>query len=283
MTRPTNTWLVFNTASGSNTEDAQREVIEMLRGAGSEAARVIDLQDSPDITPSALDREGVSRVAIFTGDGSLSSVVQSLDGWGGEILVLPGGTTNLFAKALHGEDVTLETVAAGLKSGGMHRVRRNAIAYSGGKAICELLAGPGATWSDVREDLREGALVAAAQNAIAAARESSDGSMVRLLEPNVGKAEGYAGLRLVPDADLLVADGYGTDGIGDFLRQGVALLQRDFRLGPHDKLGAFPQVECATVDGAEMALMVDGERCSGKPVERFSLAPLAVDLLALSA
>lgn len=280
MDRSETLWLVVNPASGSNDDAARDQLVAALSEAGHKPTRVIDITQDPDLSPSALDREGVTRVAIFTGDGSINSVLCSLEGWGGEVLVLPGGTTNLLAKALHGEDVTTESVIADLKAGTLAPTRRSCITFSGGKAVCELLAGPGATWSDVREELREGNLVAVAQSAIEAAKQTSGGALVRLRDPELGKPEGYGGVRLVPEDDGVVVDGYGADSVADYLKQGLALLRRNFREGPHDELGAHRIIHCETVDGADMDLMIDGERMSGKPAETFSLAPLAVDLLA---
>lgn len=274
--KPTQTlWLVVNPASGSNDDQARELLVEALL-----PNRVLDITADPDMSPSALDAEGVEVLAVFTGDGSLGSILACVEGWGGAVLVLPGGTTNLLAKALHGEEVTAEAVIEAYRSGQLTRVRRNGIAWSGGKAVCELLAGPGATWSDVREELREGNLVAVAQSAVQAARETSNGALVRLRDPALGNPDGYGGVRLTPEAQGIIVDVYGADSVTDYLKQGFALLRRNFREGPHDKLGSHPTIHCETIDGEAMDLMIDGERKTGQPVETFSLAELAVDLLA---
>ena len=280
MTIKTPLWLVVNPASGSNDETAQQTLIERLAEAGQAPEKVIDITQDPDLSPAALDAAGVGTLAIFTGDGTLSTVISGLRNWRGEVLVLPGGTTNLLAKALCGEDVTIDSTVAAFGNGALMPVQRTAIAWSGGLAVCELLAGPGATWSDVREELRDGNIVAMAQSAVEAARQSGSGALVRLNKPDIGKEEGYGGVRLVPEQAGLVVDGYGADSVADYLRQGLALLRRNFREGPHDQLGSHPVVHCETVDGAEMDLMIDGERMTGKPQETFSLAPLPVNLLA---
>ncbi|WP_309750588.1 diacylglycerol kinase family protein [Novosphingobium sp.] len=280
MTSNTLLWLVVNPASGSNDESAQQALVDSLTQAGFAPDRLVDITKDPDIAPAALDAAGVATLAVFTGDGTVSSVIAGLGGWRGNVLVLPGGTTNLLAKALHGEDVTLENAVEAFARGALAPVQRSGIAWSGGLAVCELLAGPGATWSDVREELREGNLVAMAQTAVEAARQSGNGALVRLCEPDIGKAEGYGGVRLVPEAAGLVVDGYGAESVADYLKQGLALLRRNFREGPHDQLGAHLRVHCQTANGAAMDLMVDGERMTGKPEETFSLAPLPVNLLA---
>lgn len=275
MERSETLWLVVNPASGSNDETARAALVDALA-----PARVIDITANPDLSPAALDAARVDTLAVFTGDGSLGSVLCGLEGWGGAVLVLPGGTSNLLAKGLHGEDITAGSVIANYHAGRLARVRRSGVSWSGGKAVCELLAGPGATWSDVREDLREGNIVAVAQGAIQAARETSKGALVRLRDPELGNPDGYGGVRLEPGMQGVVVDGYGADSVADYLRQGLALLRRNFREGPHDKLGSHAVIHCETVDGADMDLMIDGERAIGRPVETFSLAELAVDLLA---
>ena len=111
-------------------------------------------------------------------------------------------------------------------------------------------------------------------------RQSGSGALVRLCEPDIGKAEGYGGVRLVPEAAGLGVDGFGAESVADYLKQGLALLRRNFREGPHDELGAHPRAHCETANGADMGLMVDCERLTGNPDETFSLAPLPVNLLA---
>ena len=58
------------------------------------------------------------------------------------------------------------------------------------------------------------------------------------------------------------------------------MLQRDFRDGPHDELGTHPQLLCRSADGGPIELMIDGERATGATELRFSLATLALNLLA---
>jgi hypothetical protein len=280
MTIKTPLWLVVNPASGSNDETAQRALIDRLAAVGQAPHKVVDITLDPDLSPAVLDAAEVGTLALFTGDGTLSTVIVGLRDWRGNVLVLPGGTTNLLAKALHGEEVTMESAVDAFGRGELMPVQRTAISWSGGLAVCELLAGPGATWSDVREELRDGNIAAVAQTAVEAARQSSNGALVRLDKPDIGKPEGYGGVRLVPEKAGLVVDGYGADSVADYLRQGLALLRRNFREGPHDELGSHPVVHCETVDGAEMDLMIDGERKIGRPQETFSLAPLPVNLLA---
>jgi hypothetical protein len=145
---------------------------------------------------------------------------------------------------------------------------------------CEVLAGPGAKWSDVREGLREGELARVASAALDAVKDSAGGAMVQVAAPELGHDEGYAGVRIVPHVQGLVVDGYRSDGFADYFKQGLALIKRDFREGPHDELGMHQALICRSEDGSPIELMVDGERAIGQAEERFSLATLALDLLA---
>jgi hypothetical protein len=270
-------WLVINRASGSWSPEVVNAVTEALAGAGHLVSREIDPREDP-VDPALLDREGVATVVILAGDGTINSVATALEGWGGGVLTLPGGTTNLLARALHG-DAAPADIAARLPQ--MQRLRRPAIRWSGGTALVEVLAGPGAMWSDVREELRDGGVGPMAEKAMAAIRQSTTGPMVALVDPPLGRVEGYAGVRLDASGGAMEVEGYGADTVGDYLRQGLALVRRNFREGPHDDLGHYDAVLCRSLGKEPLPLMIDGERRDGGPEERFSLAPFALDLLAL--
>ena len=268
--------LIVNAASGSNTPEACDALGSGLKAQGIAIARTVAVPDDALPTPAELDAAGISLVAIYTGDGTLRSALTGLEEWGGAVLVLPGGTTNLLSKALHG-DRPFEEILAELPR--MQRRRRPCLRSEAGAAVIEVVAGPGAKWSDVREGLREGDVAAVASTAVDAAQASAGGSTVVLSQPNLGKPEGYSGVRLTPTREGIEVEGYGAETIADYFAQGIALLRRDFRSGPHDDLGFHPSVRCVSVDGSPIELMLDGERDCGGPEMQFSLAELKVDLL----
>ena len=272
-------WLVTNRASGSNDDDTLGAVISALTASGHAPAKVIDCAADPLPTRADLEAAGVGVLAVFTGDGTLSAAVPPLAGWAGHVLVLPGGTSNLLAHVLHQPCETAAIIAA-LADGTARSIQRPCVHAGQHTALCEVLAGPGAKWSDVREELREGDLGTIAASAIDAVKHSASGAMVLVAEPALGHAEGYAGVRIVPTELGLTTDGYRADGVSDLLKHGAALLKRDFREGPHDELGTHPELLCRSADGSAIELMIDGERVTGAPQERFSLAMLAVNLLA---
>lgn len=269
-------WLVVNSASGSNDDEAVEQIRAALAAAGASPDRVVDIQEG---CPTGEDfaTGGVALAVVFAGDGTVNGIITQAGGWSGSVLVLPGGTANLLSRELHGEREAPE-IAAGLAD--LRSVRRHGVVSSGGTALIELLAGPGAAWSDVREGLREGDLAQIATSGIEAVRASTAGPLVQIAEPPLGKPEGYAGVRLVPQDQGIAVSGYGADGFGDYLKHGVALLKRDYREGPHEELGLFGSLRCRSSDDAPIELMIDGERRSGLAEERFSLAELGVTLLA---
>lgn len=279
MTIPGPLWLVANSASGSNDENSLAALLEQLGRAGYAPARVIDCAAEDLPRRAALEQAGVATLVVFTGDGTVSALLPPLEGWSGHALVLPGGTTNLLAKLLHSPCETGAIIAA-FTAGRSRPVRQPCVRMSAHVALCEVLAGPGAKWSDVREGLREGQLGMVASTALDAVKDSAGGAMVQVANPVLGHDEGYAGVRIVPHAQGLVVDGYRSEGFADYLKQGLALIKRDFREGPHDALGTHPALVCRSADGSPIELMVDGERATGQGEERFSLATLAVDLLA---
>lgn len=270
------TWLCANEASGSYDEATLREIWRALADIGHAPARIVDIaaQEVPDRTQ--LESAGVGLLVVYAGDGTMNAIARACEGWAGQVLVLPGGTANLLARALHGNRSAVAIVAALPQA---QAVKRPCIRNDNRTALIEVLAGPGATWSDVREELRDGTIGTVAATSLAAIRESTVGSMVALADPALGRTEGYAGLRLAPSAGGLAIEGYGAETIGDYLLQGIALLRRDFRNGPHEDLAVVPEVVCRSVDEAPIELMIDGERHRGASEERFALDQLDLNLL----
>lgn len=274
------TWLCANAASGGNDQSALRDLAQAMADADCAPARIIDLAEREVPGRRELEAAKVDLIAVFAGDGTVNAVATACEGWAGRMLVLPGGTANLLSHALHGERSAGEIVAELSRA---RPIRRRCIRNGRRTALIEVLAGPGATWSDVREELREGNVGAVAATSLTAIRESTVGPMVALAQPSVGREEGYAGLRLEPLAEGIAVEGYGAATIGDYLKHGVALLRREFRNGPHEDLTVAPEVVCRSLGNEPIELMIDGERHRGISQERFVLDPFNLDFLAIRA
>ena len=233
MTIGGKTWLVLNQASGSYDEAREALVLGALARAGHAPDRIVDCASEELPGVAALDAGGVDVLVVHGGDGTLNAAIGKLDGWSGTVLALPGGTANLLCKMLYGE-IEIDEILDAFAQGRLSSVRRPCVKGHGWIALAEVLAGPGANWADVREEMREGNIVKVVAGAIDAASASTTGPMVALETPALGKPEGYAGIRIVPAQAGLVIDGYGTNDVSDYLKQAVAILGRDFRAGAHD-------------------------------------------------
>jgi hypothetical protein len=270
-------WVVVNAASGSNDGDSESRLVADLARAGHAPARIVRLPD--DDLPGADDLHAarVDLLVMFTGDGTANAQIGKLGNWAGEMLVLPGGTQNLLSRQLHG-DRTADQIIALLGQGVLVQRRLPMIRSVHGDALCEVLAGPGAMWSDVRETLRDGDVAGVASTLAEAIRQSANGPPVVLADPALGRSGGYPAVRLHPAGEAMTVDGYGGEGFVDFARQGAAILMRDFRQGPHDELGPHAAVTCRS--DAPIELMLDGERVTGSRQERFEIAPCPLCFLA---
>lgn len=271
--------LVCNSASGSNDARSQHEVHAALEDAGYVIARTIYFPDEPAPKAQDLDAEGIGVVATFGGDGTVHAVVTGLFGWGGALLVLPGGTMNLLAKTLHG-DVPVAEIVARLNAGAGRRVRTPTIHSQHGIGLTGVLAGPGTVWNEVREALRASNLIEVVATTTQAIGYSANGPKVVCAEVDCGRAEGYAAITINPRDDGLDAKGYYAESLVDFAGQGVALLNRNFRDGPHDDLGFHGRTRLVCPAGEPMGLLIDGEPFDGKAEEIFELARCEVDLIA---
>lgn len=278
MIQGSKVWLATNAASGSNDDELVARLKAMLEQGGARIVRASDCRE--DDLPSAASAEaaGATHLLVLGGDGTLNSVLGRMEGWRGQVLPLPGGTANLLCRGLHGDDDP-EAIVGRFLAGELAPRRVPCLRGADCIALAELLAGPGAKWADVREEMRDANFGEVIAKGWDAATTSTVGPMVALAEPAAGRDEGYAGIRLCPQAGGIRIQGYAAEGIGDYVQQGIAILKRDFREGPHDDLGAETRVEVHSLDRQGIPLMVDGERSEGGSELTFSLDRLDVNLL----
>ena len=276
-------WLAFNEGSGSNDEAALAELEAAFHKAEVKLGRRIGFPRET-VPPSDLLKEhAVDVLVIFAGDGTISSIVTDLYGWDGAVLVLPGGTMNLLSKRLHG-DVKADEIIARVAEGGAHTTRPTVIRSAHGDGLTGMLAGPGTAWNHVREAMRERDVVGIVGKTGEAIGESTGDGLVSCREPAAGREEGYPAITLRPNDGGVELKGFRSESVGDYLRQGLALVRGNFRDGPHETLGVFPELTLASTDGEPLGLLIDGEMIEGTAAEeRFTLAHCEVDLLATDA
>ena len=273
-------WLVRNEASGSNDEDALAALEGCCAEAGFRIARQTCFPDEPLPGPDELDAAGIDLAAVFTGDGTANSLITALAGWGGAVLVLPGGTMNLLYHRLHGNRDMAEVFALAA-AGEARRRRPGVIRCPQGTAMVDLLAGPGTSWYEVREAMRDADMLAVADSAAHALEETLGEPGIACRE--VGRAEGYPLVMLTPHDEGIEISGFHAETPGELVAQGWALLRRNFREGPHDVLGLLPRLMLESTDGEPYGLLLDGEKAEAPGAQEFVLAPCEVDLLATEA
>lgn len=278
MTHPRKTWLIVNPASGSNDDEAFEAVCACCRDNGIEIDRVIRFPDDDLPTAAQLDAAGIEMVTIFTGDGTINAAVTGLYGWSGTILTLPGGTMNLLSIRLHG-DVPRDEIVARVARGEGWRTRPAVARCSAGDALAGLMVGPGTAWFDVREAMRDGDVLALASGLVEAIGESTAGTPVRFAEPRIGKDEGYPLVVMTPESGKISVAAYHSETVGDYAQQGVALLKRDFRQGPHDDLGALSDMVLESAGEEPLDVLIDGEPATLARRENFTVAECGVDLV----
>lgn len=278
MARPRKTWLVCNAASGGNDDEAVARLEQSLRDVGCDLRRTIRIPDEEVPRPSTLASEELDVLAVFAGDGTIHTAVTRAYGWGGSMLVLPGGTMNLLSKRLHG-DVPAEEIVARLAKAKLRRVRPRIVRSRHGDGLTGVLAGPGAIWNEVREALRAANILETLTAAKEAIAHSAGGPRVHCAGVDGGREEGYAAITVTPHETGLEVKGYYAETLGDYAGQGIALLNRNYRKGPHDELGIHREVRLVCPEGEPMGLLIDGEPSDGAPREVFRLATCEVDLL----
>lgn len=279
MNANTGCWLIVNPASGSNNGSSTATVTAALTARGWRIDRVVAFPDDPLPDGAALDAAGIALVVIYTGDGTMNGLIGQLDGWGGSVLVLPGGTMNLLPHRLHGTasvDQILDVVAGG----GARALRPHCVRCEAGLALAGLLVGPGTAWSRVRESMRNLDIADMAKEAVEAIRTTTTGPGVTIPGSRLMREGGYPLIELTPGEHGMQIDGYFAEAPSDYAGQAWALLRRRFREGPHDRLGIAEGITIASIDGSPLGCLLDGEPAECPSGSRFVVEPCGVNLLA---
>ena len=271
-------WLIHNDSSGSNDAAGLSAVREHCGARGMPVEHVTCFPRDNLPTPQALDAAGIGIAALFAGDGTINAALDALAGWGGKVLVLPGGTMNLLYHRLFGDLDMVEAIDA-VASGKAVTCRAEMIESSAGNGYAGVLAGPGTSWNTVREAMRQRDLAGMAREASEALEYTLDGPPVASVDPKLGKTEGYPLIQLSPTRDGIEITAFHAETTGEYVKQTVALLQHDFRTGPHDVLGTAGRVTLRTVGAEALGLLLDGEPAQASGASTFALGHAKVDML----
>jgi diacylglycerol kinase family enzyme len=159
-------WFVTNPNSGSASQEKCDAIEAVFAERGLELAGRSYFPDEPLPKGDALDAAGVDTVVLFAGDGTINATLCALAQWEGAFLILPGGTMNMLAKALHD---SIDPHAIVHRAHEAHRLVAMPFVEAGRhRAFVGLIIGPAAQWFRAREAARKrrlGALFRAVRHA----------------------------------------------------------------------------------------------------------------------
>jgi diacylglycerol kinase family enzyme len=147
-------WLISNAQSGSTSQSKCAAIEAICHERGLTLVRHSRFPDDDLPDEVGLAAERIDTVVLFAGDGTINACLCTLANWQGSILILPGGTMNLLAKALHGNREPEDIIHAAHAS--PVRVARPYIEAGSSRAFVAVILGPAAHWADVREAARKG-------------------------------------------------------------------------------------------------------------------------------
>lgn len=145
-------WLIANARSGSVSDTTLEGVVAALAARGVLAGHT-DFPAEPLPEPRALDGAQVDTVVVLAGDGTINAAARRYADWAGTLLILPGGTMNMLARALHGDSAPAAIVAQ------LDRARAvdlPVIAAAEHRAFVGVILGPATAWNRARERWRAG-------------------------------------------------------------------------------------------------------------------------------
>jgi diacylglycerol kinase family enzyme len=146
-------WFITNPTSGSADHAKAEALGEVFVEHGLEIVGRTGFPQEELPAEAHLASAKTDTVVLFAGDGTINAAVCALAAWDGAILILPGGTMNMLAKALHGD---LDPAAIIAKA--HHEGRLVALSYVEAgeyRALVGMIVGPAAHWFKPREMARE--------------------------------------------------------------------------------------------------------------------------------
>lgn len=243
-------WLVLNPTSGSTSASVVAEF-----EAACAHYELVGRTDFPaDALPDArvLDGAGADTLVVFGGDGTINAATCRVDDWAGRCLILPGGTMNGLAKALHG-DATWRTIMARAVDAPVEPVP---VATCGEhRAMVGIILGPASSWFHAREYVRAGAWSKVTRALRYAARKTFARTIRVAGEgPNAGR---HRAVIVTPRADDLEIAAISTDTWFTAARIGWSWLLGDWRTARDVVVTHEPSVDL--ISSRQISALFDGE------------------------
>ncbi len=217
-------WLVLNTHSGSTSA----AIVAAFETACA-AYTIVGRSDFPrDALPdtAALDAAGADTLVVFGGDGTINAATCRVDDWSGVALILPGGTMNGLARALHGDRTWHDVLD---RAPGAPTERVPVAAAGDHRALVGVILGPAASWFHAREAVRSGAW-SKLRRALRFALRKTFARTIRVVGdgPHAGR---HRAVIVTPGADTLEIASISTASWFAAARLGVQWLVGDWRAG----------------------------------------------------
>lgn len=261
----TKTWLIVNEASGSYDDAVIADIVTWFAESDHPVDCIVRCPDEDLPTPDKLDREGVATLAIYAGDGTTNSALKQTAGWDGDVLILPGGTMNLLARALHGEQPCRSIIAEAARN--RRTTKLNTVEIGQRIAYVGVIAGPTTSWARVRENARHTELADLVFNAIPTAiSESLGGPQVGIQ----GDERRFPAIFAAPRDSSMALCGFTASSVGEVLSHASAWLGGDFREGPREDLGS-ARTATLVSEAETIGLLIDGEPAEAKPGDTLAL------------
>lgn len=227
---------VVNPASGSVGPGAAERLQGIVDGFGLDAEVV-------EVTPGSLEDDLRAAIAakpdlliVLAGDGTIRAAGELCGPDGPLLAPLPGGTMNMFPKALYGTVDWEKALNEALSEG----VERNICGgeVDGNAFYCAAILGHPALWAEAREAIREKKLTLAWRRAVKAMRRAFTGRLrYRLDGKFFDRAEAMAFItplisKKMSDEAALEAATMDPQGALDAFRMAFNYVARDWRDDP---------------------------------------------------
>ena len=148
-------WFITNPGSGSTSQVQADAIAAAITAHGGSLIGTTHFPEDDLPSADSLDAAGADTVVLYAGDGTINAALSALAEWRGAFLILPGGTMNLLAGALHD---TLDPIAIldAAMTGAPRTVAMPYVAAGEHRGYVGVIIGPAAHWFRAREAARRG-------------------------------------------------------------------------------------------------------------------------------